>query len=70
MADQQSAAAIAHALDVVHWHEPAWRSGDLGWCGRGYLDFQELILPLGGPEGEVAMLFGILVVNDPLGKEC
>jgi hypothetical protein len=70
LTDQHSAAAIARALEVVRWREPAWRSGDLGWCGRGYLDFQELILPLGGPDGDVAMLFGILVAIDPLGKEC
>jgi hypothetical protein len=58
------------ALDVVNWRQPAWRSGDLGWCGRGYLDFQELVLPLGGPDGDVAMLFGILVAIDPMGNEC
>jgi hypothetical protein len=58
------------ALDVVNWRQPAWRNGDLGWCGRGYLDFQELVLPIGGPDGEVAMLFGILVAIDPMGNEC
>jgi len=62
--------AATRALDVVRWRQPAWRSGDLGWCGRGYLDFQELVLPLGGPDGGVAMLFGILVAIDPQGKEC
>jgi hypothetical protein len=70
LTEDHGAAAISRALDVVRWREPAWRSGDLGWCGRGYLDFQELVLPLGGPEGDVTMLFGILVVIDPLGKEC
>jgi hypothetical protein len=70
LTDQHGAAAVARALEVVRWREPAWRSGDLDWCGRGYLDFQELILPLGGPDGDVAMLFGILVAIDPLGKEC
>jgi hypothetical protein len=62
--------AETRALDVVRWRQPAWRSGDLGWCGRGYLDFQELVLPLGGSDGDVAMLFGILVAIDPMGNEC
>jgi hypothetical protein len=70
LTEQHRAIANARAMDVVHRREPAWRNGDLGWCGRGYLDFQELILPLDGPEGDVAMLFGILVVIDPAGKEC
>jgi len=58
------------ALDVVNWRQTAWRNGDLGWCGRGYLDFQELVLPIGGLDSEVAMLFGILVAIDPMGNEC
>jgi len=70
LTDQHKAAATARADDIVEWREPAWRTGDLSWCGRGYLDFQELIVPLGGPAGSVAMLFGIVVIIDPLGKEC
>jgi hypothetical protein len=70
LTEQHRLGETTRALEVVRWREPAWRSGDLGWCGRGYLDFQELVLPLGGPDGEVAMLFGILVVIDPIGQEC
>jgi len=70
LTEQHRLAATARAAEVVRWREPAWRSGDLDWCGRAHLDFQELVLPLGGPDGQVAMLLGILVIIDPSGKEC
>jgi hypothetical protein len=70
LTEQHRADATARALDIVQGREPAWRSGDLGWCERGYFDFQELIVPLAGPAGNVAMLLGVLVIIDPLGKEC
>lgn len=66
---QHGLAAVNRAQDVVNLRQPAWRSGDLGWCGREYLNFQELVLPLGGPGGSVAMLLGILVAIDCLGNE-
>jgi hypothetical protein len=27
-------------------------------------------VPLGGPAGEVAMLLGVVVIIDPMGREC
>jgi hypothetical protein len=70
LTERHRADATVRALDIVEKREPAWRTGDLGWCGRGYLDFQELIVPLGGPAGEVAMLLGVVVIIDPMGREC
>ncbi|WP_246148299.1 PAS domain-containing protein [Skermanella pratensis] len=62
-------AAITRARDVALAQEPRFRSGDLGWCDRDYLDFEELLLPLAGPDGSTAMILGILMVLDPHGLE-
>lgn len=66
----QRLSAVARAREVVLTQEPRYRSGDLGWCGRDYLNFEELLLPLAGPDGSTAMILGILMVLDPHGREC
>lgn len=70
LTEHQRLAAIALAREVALTRQPRYRSGDLGWCGRDYLNFEELLLPLAGPDGSTAMILGIMTVLDPCGREC
>jgi hypothetical protein len=55
--------------DVVHTRQPDLGVGNLGWCDRDYLDFEQLTVPLGDADGKVAMVLGMAVMLDPVGRE-
>lgn len=57
---------LAH---VVRTGSPHFSSGDLGWCGRDYLDFQQLVVPLGDADGTIGMVLGMTVAFDIDGRE-
>jgi hypothetical protein len=70
MRERERAELIAGAMSVALSGMPGYRRGDLGWCGRDYLDFEELLLPLAGADGGTVMILGIMMISDPQGKEC